>query len=140
MNEGLKAHQHIRLFSAMKFFFFRKSGCLPLLKNNGKACERGKSGRERAEPSYPKRTKGSFRCMVSIDRNTHPHFFIRRAGCHAGVGFPRRCQLLLHTVGVSLAGGNPILPLEKGNGKVTEVKHNINHLKFARDAGLKVSK
>ena len=97
MNEGLKAHQHIRLFSAIKFVFFRKSGYLPLLKNNGKACERRKSGRERAE--------GSFRCMVSIDRNTHPHIFIRRAGCHTGVGFLGRCQLLLHTVGVTLAGG-----------------------------------
>ena len=42
--------------------------------------------------------------MVSIDRSTHPHFFIRRAGCRAGVGFPGRCQLLLHTVGVPLAG------------------------------------
>ena len=62
------------------------------------------SGRKREEPSYPKRTKGSFRCMVSIDRSTHPHFFIRRAGCHAGVGFPGRCQLLLHTVGVPLSG------------------------------------
>ena len=71
---------------------------MPLLKNNGKSCERRKSGRERAERSYPKRTTGSFRCMVSLDRNTHPHFFIRRAGCHAGEGFPGRCQLLLHTV------------------------------------------
>ena len=76
MNEGLKAHQHIRLFSAIKLFF-SLSGCLPLLKNNGKACERRKSGREREEPSYPKRTKGSFRCMVSIDRSTHPHFIYK---------------------------------------------------------------
>ena len=50
MNEGL---------NAIHLFFFRwagggggggGSGPLPLLKNNGKACERRKSGRERAEP------------------------------------------------------------------------------------------
>ena len=71
---------------------------MPLLKNNGKACERRKGGRERAEPSNPERTKGSFRCMVSIDRSTHPHSFIRQAGCHASIGFPGRCHLLLHTI------------------------------------------
>ena len=43
--------------------------------------ERGTRGRVRAEPSDPKRTKGYFRCRVFIDRSTHPHSFIRRAGC-----------------------------------------------------------
>ena len=81
MNEGLKAHRHSRPFSAIKFFF-SYSGPLPLLKNNGKACERRKSGREREEPSNPKRTKGSFRCKVFIDRSKHPNSFIRRAGTH----------------------------------------------------------
>ena len=99
-------------------FVFRISGCLPLLKNNGKARERRKSGRERAEPSYPKRTKGSFRCMLSTDRSTHPHFFIRRAGCHAGVGFPGRCQLLLHTVDVPLAGYIYIYFLRKSRTEI----------------------
>ena len=40
-------------------------------------------GRERAEPSNPKRTKGSLGCMISTDRSTHPPSFIRQAGCHA---------------------------------------------------------
>ena len=44
--------------------------------------EKRKRGRVRAEPSDPKRTKGYFRCRVSIDRSTHPPPFIRRAGCH----------------------------------------------------------
>ena len=35
---------------------------------------------------------------VSIDRSTHPHSFRRQAGCHASVGFPGRCQLLLHSI------------------------------------------
>ena len=47
-----------------------------------------KRWRVRAELSDPKRTKGSFRCMVSIDRFTHTPFFIRRAGCHTSLGFP----------------------------------------------------
>ena len=70
-----------------------------MLKNNGKAGERRKRGRERAESSNPKRTKGSFRCMVSIDRSPHPHSFIRRAGCHARLEFPGRCQPPLHPIG-----------------------------------------
>ena len=78
MNEwGLKGTSaHLGYLVPLIGFFFVK-WCLPLLKNNGKACERRKSGRERAEPSYPKMTKGSFRCMVSIDRSTHPHFFYK---------------------------------------------------------------
>ena len=85
MNEGVEAHWHIRPLSAIILFSIK-------LKNSDKACERRKRGRERAEPSNPKRTKGSFRCRVSIDIFTHPHSFIRRAG------FPGRCQLLLHTI------------------------------------------
>ena len=97
MNEGLKAHRHIRPFIVIKCFF-PKSGPLSRLKNNSKACERRKSGREKTELSNLKRTKGSFRCMVSIDRSAHPHYSIRCAGCHASVGFPWSCQLLLHTI------------------------------------------
>ena len=68
-----------------------------------------KRGRERAEPSNPERTKGSLSCMVSIERSTHPHSFIRRAGCQSSSGFPRRFKLLLHTIAqaeesVALAG------------------------------------
>ena len=44
--------------------------------------------REREEPSNPERTKGSLRCMVSMDRSTHPYSFIRRAGCQSSSGFP----------------------------------------------------
>ena len=44
------------------------------------------------EPSEQKRTKGSFRCIVSIDLNTYAPYFIGRAG------FPRICQDLLHTI------------------------------------------
>ena len=61
-------------------------------------CERRKRGSERPEPSNPKRTKGSFRCMVSIVRSTHLPSFIRRAGCCTSLGFPGRRQLLLHTI------------------------------------------
>ena len=53
---------------------------LPLLKNNDKAGERRKRGRERAEPYNRKRTKGSFRCMVFIERSAHPHSFKRQLG------------------------------------------------------------
>ena len=51
----------------------------------------------RSEPSNPKRVKGSFGCMVSINKFTHPPCFIRRAGCHANLGLPGSCELLLHT-------------------------------------------
>ena len=51
-----------------------------------------------AEPSDPKRTSRYFRRRVSLDRSTHPPSFIRRAGCHTGLGFPGRCQLVLHTI------------------------------------------
>ena len=60
--------------------------------------ERRKRGRVRAEPSDPKRTKGYFRCMVSIDRSTQPPSFISRAGCHTSIGFHGNCELLLHTM------------------------------------------
>ena len=60
--------------------------------------ERGKGGRVRTEPSDPKRTKGYFRCRISIDRSSHPTSLMRRAGCHTSLGFPGRCQLLLHTI------------------------------------------
>ena len=43
--------------------------------------ERREKGRVRAEPSDPKRTKGYFRCRVTIDRSTHPPSFIRLTGC-----------------------------------------------------------
>ena len=70
----------------------------PITIHNGSLRERRKRGRVRAEPPDPKRTKGSFRRMVSIDRSTHPPPFIRRAGCHTSLAFPGRCQLLLHTI------------------------------------------
>ena len=54
--------------------------------------------REKADPSNPKRINGSFTCMVSTDRSTHPPAFVRRAGCHTSLGCPRRCQLLLDTI------------------------------------------
>ena len=60
--------------------------------------ERRKRGRVRAEPSDAKRTKGYFRCMVSIDRYTQPPSFISRAGCHTSIGFHGNCELLLHTM------------------------------------------
>ena len=41
----------------------------------------------RSEPSDPKRTKGYFRCRVSIDGSTHPPPFIMRAGCHNSLEF-----------------------------------------------------
>ena len=41
-----------------------------------------------SEPSDPKRTKGSFRCMVSIDRSKHPPSFIRQAWCPPAQGSP----------------------------------------------------
>ena len=63
--------------------------------NNSKWKNRG---RIRPDPSDPEMTKGSFRCMVSIDRSTYPPSFIRQAGCHTSLGFPRRCQPLLHTI------------------------------------------
>ena len=57
MNERLKlkADQHNQPFRAN---LFPGSGPLPLLKNNGKACERRKNlrGKYRAEFSNPKRT------------------------------------------------------------------------------------
>ena len=51
--------------SARKGHLVPVSGPLSLLKN-----------RVRSEPSDPKRSKGSFKCMVSIDRSTHPPSFI----------------------------------------------------------------
>ena len=41
---------------------------------------------------------GYLRCRVSIDRSSHPHSFIRRAGCYNSLEFPGRCWLLLHTI------------------------------------------
>ena len=99
MNEwglkGTSAHQAIQCHN----YFSPQIGPLSMCKNNSKAGERRKRGRERAELSNPKRTKGSFRCMVSIDRSPHPHSFIRRAGCHARLEFPGRCQPPLHPIG-----------------------------------------
>ena len=60
--------------------------------------ERRKRGRVRTGPSDPKRTKGSLRCMASIDRSTHPPSFIRRTRCNTSLEFPGRCQLLSHTI------------------------------------------
>ena len=86
MNGGFKkAHRHIKSTNAIKKMSIK---FLPLLKNN----EKGR--KQRAEPLDPKRTKGSFKCRVSIDRSTYPPSFIRRAS----LGFPGRCQLLLHTI------------------------------------------
>ena len=69
--------------------YFKKNSPLSLLKNNDRILgERSKRGKVRAESSDPKRTKRSFRCRVSIDRSTHPHSFIWRAGCHTSFGFP----------------------------------------------------
>ena len=55
-------------------------------------------GRKKDGELGQKRTKGYFRCRGSIDRSTHPPFFIRRAGCHASLEFPGSCQLILHTI------------------------------------------
>ena len=54
--------------------------------------EEKEGGGVRAESSDLKMTKGPFRCMISIDRSTHPPPFIRWARCHPRLGFPRRCQ------------------------------------------------
>ena len=89
--------------------FIPYSGPLPLLKNNDKACDRRKRGGQRAYLSNPKRTIRFFRCMVSIDRSTHPHSFIRRGGCHASLGFPGRCQLLVVVGGGGGGGGGIVL-------------------------------
>ena len=83
--ERIKAQWYSSLFPAL---------CSPLATLD----ERRKRGWVRAEPSDPKRTKGYFICMVSIDRYSHPTTFIRRAGCHTSLGFPGRCQHLLHTI------------------------------------------
>ena len=49
-----------------------------------------KKRKKRIEPSNPKRTKGSRRCIVSIDRSTNCPSFIRLAGCHTSFGCPRQ--------------------------------------------------
>ena len=99
MNEVLKGHQYTRPFSAIiknfkwSFVIVEEQWQIILF-----LCERRKRGSERPEPSNPKRTKGSFRCMVSIVRSTHLPSFIRRTGCCTSLGFPGRRQLLLHTI------------------------------------------
>ena len=57
-----------------------------------------KRRRETAEPSNSQRARGSFRCIISTNRSTHPPSFIWRAGCHTSLGFHGRYQLLLQTI------------------------------------------
>ena len=60
-------------------------------KHNNSRRKKGKRG-VTAEPSDPMRTKGSLRCMVSIERSTQPPSFIRQAE------LSWRFLLLLHTI------------------------------------------
>ena len=52
--------------------------------------ERRIRGRIWAEHSDPKRTTGSFRCMVSTERFTQPTSFIRQTLFHISLGFHGR--------------------------------------------------
>ena len=56
------------------------------------------------------RTKGCFRCRVSIDRSTHPLSFIRQAGWPTSFGFSGRCKFLFHTIGCAPYGVSNIPP------------------------------
>ena len=75
MNDCLKAYLHTKVANYRKWSFVIVEESIIILG------ERRKKGRVRAEPSDPKRTKGYFRCGVSIDRFTNPSSFIRQAGC-----------------------------------------------------------
>ena len=100
MNEGLKAHWHKK--GHLVPWNITKGWSLVIVEESWQSViilsERIKRIRVRAEFSGPKRTKGSFRSMVSIDRSTQPHSFIGRTGYHTSLGFPGRCQLRFHTI------------------------------------------